>query len=130
MFSLAADARSCAIFLLDRSVVALPRKDRATQVSVSNSRKITCGSLGCGRWPKVLPDGITNETNHSSALVLSARWAEITGAVMAIFCDALLPAEMYLKSEPNAADVAVEYCAETFTSAITQGSYWRNSNSL
>jgi len=40
--------------------------------------------------------------------VLSARWAAITGAVMAIFCDELLPAEMYLKSEPNAADVAVE----------------------
>ena len=56
----------------------------------------------------MLADGITNETNHSSALVLSARWAEITGAVMAIFCDALLPAEMYLKSEPNAALAADE----------------------
>ena len=130
MFSLAAAARSCAIFLFDNAAVARPRKERATQVSESNSRKITCGSLGCGRWPKVLPEGITNETNHSSALVLSARWAAITGAVMAIFCDELLPAEMYLKSEPNAAEVAVEYCAETFTSAITHGWYWRNSNSL
>ena len=106
MFSLAAAARSCWIFFWASSVVARPRNDAAIQVSASRSRKITCGSLGCGRWPNLLPDGITNETNHSS--VLSACCVEITGAVIAIFCSDLLPLDMYLKSEPNAALAAVE----------------------
>ena len=35
MFSLAAAARSCAIFLFDNAAVARPRKERATQVSES-----------------------------------------------------------------------------------------------
>ena len=98
--------RSLLISFSALSAVALPRNEIATQDSVSNSRNITCGSFGCGRWPNLLPDGITNETNHSS--VLSLCWEEITGAVIAIFCSVLLPLEMYLKSEPNAELAAVE----------------------
>jgi hypothetical protein len=55
----------------------------------------------------VLPDGMTKETNHSSARAAGSRWADITGAVIAIFSDALLPWEMYLKREPKAALEAV-----------------------
>ena len=106
MFSLAAAARRCWIFFSDSAAVARPRNEVAIQISVSSSRKITCGSFGCGRWPNLVPDGITKETNHSS--VLSACCAEITGAVIAIFCSDLLPLDMYLKSEPNAALAAVE----------------------
>jgi len=65
MFSFAAAARSSRVFLSDSSVVALPLNDMAIQVSVSSSRSLILGSLGSGKCPKVLPDGITNETNHS-----------------------------------------------------------------
>jgi len=53
--------------------------------------------------------------------VLFPFWAAITGAVIAIFSEVLFPLEMYLKSEENAVLEAVEYVAETFTSAITHG---------
>jgi hypothetical protein len=42
----------------------------------------------------VLPDGITNETYQSLDSEVSAFWAVITGAVMAIFCEELFPLEM------------------------------------
>jgi hypothetical protein len=33
---------------------------------------VTCELLGCGKWPRVLPDGITNETYQSVASEVSA----------------------------------------------------------
>jgi hypothetical protein len=47
--------------------------------------------------------------------------AEITGAVIEIFSEFLLPLEMYPKSEENARLDASEYSAGTATSAMTQG---------
>ncbi len=126
----AAAARSSSTFFADSSAVAVPRNEVAIQVCVPSSRKITCGSLGCGKWPNVLPDGITKETYHSLDSIFDSRCVAITGAVIAIFCDVALPFEMYRKREPNAALDAVEYLAETFTSAITQGKYSRTSKSL
>ena len=35
--------------------------------------------------------------------MLSTLWAAITGAVIAIFCEVLLPLEIYLNNEENAA---------------------------
>ena len=94
MLALAALARSDSVIFRDSSFVALPRKDLATQVSVSNSRNFTCESLGCGKWPNALPDGITNETYQLSGSEFSAFWTAITGAVIAIACDDLFPLEM------------------------------------
>ena len=94
MLALEALMRSASAIFCESSSVALPRNDLAMHVSVSNSRNLTRGSLGSGKWPKVLPDGITNETYHSAVSELSAFWAVITGAVIAIFCDDLLPFEM------------------------------------
>ena len=94
MFTLEALVRSSLAIFRDNSSVALPRNDLAIHVSVSNSRNLTCESLGCGKWPKVLPDGITNETYHPADSELSAFWAVITGAVIAIFCEDLFPFEM------------------------------------
>ena len=129
MFSLAALMRSSKAFLPAYSTVARPWKDLTAQVSASSSRNTTCGSFGWGKWPNVLPDGITKETNHSSACGVWAFLAAITGAVMAIFSADLLPLEIYLKREEKAELVASEYCAITFTSAITHGRYSRISNS-
>lgn len=106
MFSLAAAARSCAATCADFSGVALPRKEVAMQVSASRSRKITCGSSGCGKCPKLLPDGMTKETNHS--LALFSLFDAITGAVIAIFSCALFPLEIYRKRREKAALLADE----------------------
>ena len=94
MFSLAAAERSSSIFLLAASAVALPRKDKATHFSVFSSRNTTRASFGFGISAMVLPAGITKETNQSFDLLVSTFWAAITGAVMAIFCDAVLPFDM------------------------------------
>ena len=72
MLALAALARSSLMIFRDSSSVALPRNDLATQVSESNSRNFTCESFGCGKWPTLEPDGITNETYHSLDAELSA----------------------------------------------------------
>ena len=129
-FDFVAAARSSRTFFADSSAVAVPRNEAAMQVCVPSSRKTTCESLGCGKWPNVLPDGITKETYHSLDSIFDSRCVAITGAVIAIFCDVALPFDMYRKREPNAALDAVEYLAETFTSAITQGWYSRTSKSL
>lgn len=94
MLALEALARSSLTIFRDSSSVALPRNDFAIHVSVSNSRNLICESLGCGKWPKVLPDGITNETYQSADSEISVFWAVITGAVIAIFCEDLFPFEM------------------------------------
>ena len=94
MLTLEALVRSSSVIFRDSSSVALPRNDLAMHVSVSNSRNMTCESFGCGKWPKVLPDGNTNETYHPADSDLSPFWAVITGAVIAIFCEDLFPFEM------------------------------------
>ena len=91
-FSLAAAARSSAIFLLVRLCVARPRNDMEIAVSESSSRSFTLGSLGSGRCPILLPEGMTKETNHS--LLLSDLLAAMTGAVIAIGVWLLFPLEM------------------------------------
>ena len=85
MLALEALLRSSLVIFCESSSVAFPRNDLATHVSVSNSRNVTCELLGCGKSPKVLPDGITKEMCHSGESDLSAFWAVITGAVIAIF---------------------------------------------
>ena len=94
MLALEAFERSSLVIFCESSSVAFPRNDLATHISVSNSRNLTCESLGFGKRPKVLPDGITKETNQSVVSGVSAFWAVITGAVIAIFCEELFPCEM------------------------------------
>ena len=94
MLALDALVRSASAIFCASSSVALPRNDLAMHVSVSNSRNLTCELLGFGKRPKVLPDGITNATYQSSGSEVSAFWAVITGAVMAIFCEELFPFEI------------------------------------
>ena len=108
IFSRAAALLSSKIFLDASSSVALPRNEAAMQVSTSDSRKTTWESFGCGKRPKELPDGITKDTNQSSGPAPSFRWAAITGAVIAIASEDLLPFEIYLNSEEKAELEAAE----------------------